>query len=349
MLEEKIRKALKGKKVAEEEGFLRFSEKAGGVPRGTVVIGERAIPGYPKIKRVFALEKGIERNISSPEFVAEEKIDGYNVRAAMHGGKLYCFSRGGHVDHFAMEKLGEDPALRKFFAGNPGWVLCGEMAGNTPHTPPNDFYDVRYYIFDIMREDGDFLGPMERRKMCEECGLLPVPLVGVFRKGEIRRLKEEVRKLDRAGKEGIVMRGLGPGREIVKYVTPTSDINDLKEASSKIFDMPAGFMKQRVFRSAVSIRELALARERYSRMIGNALYNGLSGALAKGAVEEKFRVRVKDISTWEKMLKGMGKEVEIREGRRRKIPEGYQIEFTKIYREGTKRIRRALEGHPQED
>ncbi len=348
-MEEKIRKALKSKKAVEEDGFVRLSEKAGGVPRGTIAIGERVIPGYPKIRRVFVLERGIEKNISSREFIAEEKIDGYNVRAAMHGKELVCFSRGGYVDHFATEKLGTDSAVRSFFSETPGWVLCGEMIGNTPHTEPNDFYDVRYYVFDIIDDDGNFLSPMERRGACKKHGLLPVTLIGEFKKEEIRRLKDEVRKLDRAGKEGIVMRGLGPGREIIKYVTPTSDINDLKEASSKIFDMPSGFMKQRVFRSAVSRRELALQRDKYVKMMGNALYYGLTNALVKGEVEEKFRVRVKDISTWEKILGGMGKEVEVRVDWKRKIPEGYQIEFTKIYKEGTKIMRRALEGHPQED
>lgn len=176
-----------------------------------------------------------------------------------------------------------------------------------------------------------------------------MPLIGTFKKNEIRRLKEEVRKLDRAGKEGIVIRGLGAEREMIKHVTPTSDIRDLREASAKIFDMPSGFMKQRVFRSAVSIRELGLQKDRYVKMMGNALYAGLTAMLAKGAVEERFRVRVKELSTWEKILEGMGKEVEVRVDWKRKIPEGYQIDFTKTYKEGTKIMRRALEGHPQED
>jgi len=348
-LEERIKKALKSKKVSEEGGFLRFSGKAGGVARGTLVAGERVIPGYPKIKRVFVLERGIERNISSSEFIAEEKIDGYNVRAAVHGRKMLCFSRGGHIDYFAIEKLEDDPAVKKFFSEKPGWVLCGEMVGNTPHTDPTDFYDVRYYVFDMIDEEGYFVGPMERRDFCKKYGLLPVPLIGTFNKSEIHKLKDEVRKLDRAGKEGIVIRGLGTAREMIKHVTPASDINDLREASSKIFDMPSGFMKQRVFRSAVSIRELALQRDRYSLKLGQALYSGLADALARGVVGEKFRVRVKEISTWEKILEGMGREVEIKVDWKRKIPEGYQIDFTKTYKEGTKIMKRALEGYPQED
>lgn len=172
-MEEKVKKALKSKKVIEHEGFLRFSEKAGGVPRGTIVAGERVIPGYPKIRRVFVLERGIERNISYQEFIAEEKIDGYNVRALMHGKRLVCLSRGGYLDYFAAEKLEDDPAVRKFFSENPEWVLCGEMIGNTPHTEPNDFYDVRYHVFDIMNENGNFVDTMERRSLCKKYGSFP--------------------------------------------------------------------------------------------------------------------------------------------------------------------------------
>lgn len=347
-MEEKVRKALKSKKVSEHEGFLRFSEKAGGVPRGTLVIGERVIPGYPKIKRVFVLGKGVKRNISSSELIAEEKVDGYNVRAVLHNEKLYCFSRGGYVDYFAMEKLAGEKAIKGFFAENPDWVICGEMVGNTPHTPPTDGYDVRYYVFDLVDGNGRFIPPLERREMCRRHGLIPVPLIGRFGRGEIGKLKDAARKLDREGKEGMVIRGL-EGGEIIKYVTPWSDINDLAESSSKIFDMPAGFMKQRVFRSAVSISELELQKRRYAGMLGEALYAGLMDAIAEGRVEERFRVRVRDLRTWDRILAGMGKEVEVRVDGNRKRGGFYEINFTKVYKEGSKRMKRALEGHPQED
>ncbi|MEW5996202.1 MAG: RNA ligase [Candidatus Micrarchaeota archaeon] len=348
-MEEKLKKALKSKRVVEHEGFLRFSEKVGGVPRGTVVIGERVVPGYPKIKRVFVLGKGVGRNISSPEFIAEEKIDGYNIRAVLHEGKLYCFSRGGYADYFAKEKLMEEKAAWKFFAEKPGWVLCGEMAGNTPHTPPTDEYDVRFFVFDIIDERGEFTPPLERREICRKYGLASVPLIGRFRRGEIGKLREAARKLDREGKEGMVLRGLGAEREIIKHVTPSSDINDLMENSAQIFDMPSGFMKQRVFRSAVSLRELGLGKERYVRVLGEALYSGLLDALAEGRVEEKYRIRVRDLRTWDRILGGMGKEVEIRVNGNKKKGGFYEINFTKMHKEGTRRMRRALEGHPQED
>ncbi len=185
--------------------------------------------------------------------------------------------------------------------------------------------------------------------MCGKYGLLPVPLIGRFKRGEIEKVKEAARKLDREGKEGMVMRGLGPGREMIKHVTPSSDINDLRESSSKIFDMPSGFMKQRVFRSAVSIGELGLQGEKYGKALGDALYSGFVDALAHGKVEEKLRVRVLDLKTWDRILEGIGKEVEVRVDGKAKKGGLYEINFTKTYKEGTKIMKRALEGHPQED
>ncbi|HNT60773.1 MAG TPA: hypothetical protein PKJ97_02230, partial [Candidatus Bilamarchaeaceae archaeon] len=118
------------KKVVEYGEFLRFSEKAGGMPRGTLISGEKTIPGYPKIARIFSLEGGIGKNVQSEEMLVEEKIDGYNVRALMHRNRLLCLSRGGYTDGFAEEKLSAEPGAGKFFSAHPEWMLCGEMVGN---------------------------------------------------------------------------------------------------------------------------------------------------------------------------------------------------------------------------
>ena len=80
-----------------------------------------------------------------------------------------------------------------------------------------------------------------------------------------------------------------------------------------------------------------------------ALYSGLTDALSLGQVEEKFRVRVEDPRTWDRIRDGMGKEIEVKVDRNSRKGKGYEIEFTKVFREGSKRVRRALEGHPQED
>ncbi|MFA5412813.1 MAG: RNA ligase [Candidatus Micrarchaeia archaeon] len=340
---------LKGSnRVVEYGEFLRFAEKAGGMPRGTLIAGTRTIPGYPKIPRIFVLGEGIGNNIKSDEMLVEEKIDGYNVRALLYRGKFTCLSRGGFTDGFAAEKLADDAGVKKFFSGHAGWILCGEMIGNTPHTTPTDEYDVKYYVFDIIDEHGEFLPPMERRDLCKEFGLTPVPLVGVFRRDEIAKLKGAVRKMDKEGKEGIVIRGL-EGKEMVKFVTPSSDIHDLAESSSYIFDMPMGFMKQRVFRSAVSVRDLGLKKADYTKMLGEALYSELDGALDAKEAVQRFRVRVKSHSTWDAILAGMGHEVELRVEKEEREGKGYEITFVKIMKESTRMARRAVEGRTQED
>lgn len=345
----KINRLISSKKVVEYGEFLRFSEKVGGMPRGTLVSKERMIPGYPKIPRIFSLESGIGKNVRSEEMLVEEKIDGYNVRALMHRDRLLCLSRGGYVDDFAAEKLSVELGVRKFFSTHQEWMLCGEMVGNTPHTEPMEEYDTKYYVFDIVNKEGEFIPPMERREMCKEFGLTPVPLVGVFRKEEIAKLKGAIRKMDKEGKEGVVIRGLGKEGGIVKFVTPSSDINDLKENSTALFDMPMGFMKQRVFRSAVSIRDLGLKPEDYVKRLGEALYWGLGEALEAKESKQRFRVRLKSYSTWDSILASMGHEVEVRVEEKKKWKKGYEITFVKIMKKSTHRIRRAVEGYSQED
>ena len=348
-LKKRLREGLGKKKIILSEGIYRFSEAVGPIPRGTVVVGKRVISGFPKIRRIFSPSTGVQRNMNSSEFIAEEKIDGFNVRAALVGGRVMCFSRGGHVEHFSTEKLNEDKAVVKFLEGHPHSVLYGEMVGNTPHTSPTDEYDVKYWVFDIGDGKGRFLKPLGRREAGEKAGLNMVPFLGKFRTGDAEGLRKLARRLDKQGKEGIVMRGLGK-RELLKYVVPSSDIRDLGENAALIFDMPMGFMKQRVFRSAISVNELELDKGKYAQKLGEALHAKLTESLAEGkGVREQFRVRLRNASTWDKIVKQMGKEIRIEVESKFRRGNNTTIIFSKVYKEGSRKERRALEGYAQTD
>ncbi len=349
-LRQHIREGLRKKRITLSDGVYRFSQAVGPVPRGTVVVGKRVIYGFPKIRRIFSLGAGIGRNMNSPEFIAEEKIDGFNVRAALFGGKVMCFSRSGLVDHFCSEKLNMDEKVLGFLEAHPHAVLYGEMVGNTPHTPPTDEYDVKYLVFDIGNGRKRYLKALDRRKEGGKAGLEMVPFLGKFGKGDAEGLRKLARRLDAQGKEGMVLRGIGK-RELMKYVVPSSDIHDLAQNSAQVFDMPAGFMKQRVFRSAISVNELGLDKRKYAQRLGEALHSGLEEMLASGGgeVRERFRVRVSSEDTWEKIKRQMGKEVRIEVESTKKSGKHIAIVFYKVYKEGSRRARRALEGYAQTD
>ena len=253
------------------------------------------------------------------------------------------------MDFFATEKVSADPAVLKFFREHPRHILYMEMVGNTPYTAPTKKYDVKYYVFDIGNGKTRFLGPDERRKLCAEFGLECVPLLGKFRRSALGKLRRIAVSVDKFGGEGIVIKQHMP-RRVLKYVVPSSDIRDLGENSHMIFDMPMGFMKQRVFRSAVSVAELGFNKKDYDKRLGDALHKHLYSAIKGGGeVSEKFEVLVKKKETWKKVLEHMSSEVMIEVDSEKKERGGIRIKFRKIYKKGSRKLRRAVEGYGQTD
>ncbi|MBN2121946.1 RNA ligase [Candidatus Micrarchaeota archaeon] len=348
-LRKKILNAIKKGRIQERDGVCRFSESIGKIPRGTVVTGKRVIYGYPKIRRVFSLEKGVQKNLHEGEIFVEEKIDGYNLRTIYEGGKIMCISRGGFLDFFATEKLSDDENAKAFFAAHPNKVLYMEMVGNTPYTKAPSGTGAKYYVFDMGDGKNNYLSPKERRKLCNDYGLNPVPLVKRVGGGNRSQLKKLAISLDKKGAEGMVLKQENP-RRILKYVLPSSDIRDLAENSHLIFDMPLGFMKQRVFRCAASVNELGLNKKQYDARMGEALHCLLYSALTSGGeAAEEFEFTIKNRETWGKLLSHMSKEVEIRDVRETNLKGALIIRFKKKYKEGSRKIRRAIEGYAQAD
>ncbi len=348
-LRRKVRDAIKKGKIEKRDGIYRFSDRIGSIPRGTVIIGERVVYGYPKIRRVFSLSRGAERNLENKETWAEEKIDGFNLRVACEEGKIMCISRGGFLDYFATEKILDMEDIMEFFKDHPEKVLHLEMVGCTPYTSPAKKYDVKYYVFDISDGKLNFISTGEKRKLCSEYGVEAAPLVKKMEGPDTGELKKAAMRVEKRGGEGIVLKQDNP-RKIIKYVVPSSEIEDLAENSHMVFDMPAGFMKQRVFRSAISISELGLDKSRYDEMMGRALHKNLYNAIKnKGEISEKFEVLVKKKNTWKKILEHMSDEVRIEVDSEKKEEGGTRIKFRKVYKKGSRRVRRAIEGYAQAD
>ncbi|MFP3949572.1 MAG: RNA ligase [Candidatus Micrarchaeia archaeon] len=348
-LRKKVRDAIRKGKIEQRDGIYRFSDRIGNIPRGTVIIGERVVYGYPKIRRVFSLSRGAERNLENKETWVEEKIDGFNLRVACEGGELVCLSRGGFLDYFATEKILDMEEVVEFFKDHPEKVLHMEMVGCTPYTPPAKKYDVKYYVFDISDGKLDFSSTREKRKLCRKYGMESAPLVKKLENPDSRELKKAAIQVERSGGEGIVLKQQNP-RKIIKYVVPSSEIEDLAKNSHMIFDMPAGFMKQRVFRSAISISELGLDKDKYDERMGRALHKNLYTAIKKGGeVSEKFEVLVKKKKIWKKVLEHMSDEVRIEVDSEKKENGGTRIKFRKVYKKGSRRVRRAIKGYAQAD
>jgi putative ATP-dependent DNA ligase len=336
----------KAERLKEEIEYVRFKEATGKIARGTVITKDRVVLGYEHIQRVFTLEKGIARNIDGGEVWIEEKIDGFNLRVAKVEGRIFAFSRGGYIDAFATEKA-RSMGFERFFSDHPGYVICGEMIGNTPYTDPTDKFDVKLYIFDIDGGNGEYLPCEDRYALLKAYRMEGVPVFGKYRTSDVKRLRELALSINKAMKEGMVIKT--PDRKsAIKYVTPNADIEDIAKCSPVMFDMPLGFYVQRMFRSGLFIKDFGLDRGEYSKRLGEAFYSGLMKGVrdveeGRGA-EEVFEIFVKDPKTWETVHHHMSKEVRLEIISDREENGGRRIRFSKIYRKTTKKLHDAISG-----
>lgn len=347
---EKVKNALeKGKAEAmkEEISYIRFRSTYKGIERGTVIApGRKIIWGFPHIKRIFTLENGLKRNIKENTVFIEEKIDGFNIRIAEINGKIYAFSRGGFLDYFVTEKARE-LGLEKFFEAHPKYVLCGEMIGNTPYTKPKKEFDVKLFVFDIDDGHGNYLPCEMKYEILDRYGINSVPRIGKFKINESKKLERVVLDINKARKEGMVIKSEGR-LDVVKYVNTNADIDDIKNCAHLFFDMPFGFFNQRVLRSSFFIKDYNLDRKKYAEEIGTAYLNGLIKALdivSSGRdIEDEFEIFIGNEDTWEKIRKHTGKEVRLTVLWKRKEKGKTRIRFTKTYLETTRKLRSYLNG-----
>ncbi len=328
--------------------YFRVREHFGKLERGTIFINDRLISAYPHIKRIFTLEKGLERNIgNSEEIYIEEKIDGFNVRVVLIEKQICAFSRGGFLDLFVTEKLREDIGVTKFFDSYPDYVICGEMIGNTPHTTPTKKYDVKFFVFDIANSDGELVNCKERYEIINKYKIIGVPFLAKTKCSEINKIKKIIRELNKKGKEGFVIKS-ADRKKVVKYVTAFSDIQDINQSTEQFFDMPIGFYYQRILRSAMFIDDFKFDKKKYSAALGKAFYDGLVNSIKKikagKDISEEFEISIKDENIWTDLLKHMGKEVRIEEIWRKKKNGKTYIRFRKIYRETSRVLKSYLAG-----
>ncbi|MFH2106130.1 MAG: RNA ligase [Candidatus Micrarchaeota archaeon] len=334
----------------EDIEYYRFREGFREINRGRVITRERVVPGYPHIKRIFTLDKGIEKNITEKEIYIEEKIDGFNVRVAIVEGKVFAFSRGGFIDLFSTEKARE-MKLEKFFKDHPKYVLCGEMVGNTPYTLPTKKFDVKFLVFDIGLENETYLPIAEKYKLLDKYDIESVPRLGKFSTKDIDKIKKIALDINNSNREGIVIK-TASRKETVKYVVANSDIADVEEAVKSFFDMPPGFFMQRIFRASMFLNDFGLKRDEYEKRMGKAFFNlidSIKQSEKEGHSHEEYEILVKDPRIYENIKKHMSKEIRVETVFEKKEGNRKRIRFRKIYRKTSEKINGALRGRGQID
>ncbi|WP_435152384.1 RNA ligase [Haladaptatus sp. DFWS20] len=247
-----------------------------GIERGTVLIGETVVRGFPSIPRILVLGEGVPAFFDEP-FVIEEKLNGYNVRVVRVDGTLFAFTRGGFICPFTTAKVERSIALSPFFDDNPTVMLCGEMVGpRNPYTTYDypGISDVAFRVFDIRdRVTGRPVSVADRRRLCSEYDIPQTTLFGRYDPTETEAVSALLNNLDARGREGVVMKSLD-GRNLLKYTTPATHRDNLAYAFSLPFDTGRDFMFPRLVRDAfqaVEWNEPTAAIERRAHELGEAI------------------------------------------------------------------------------
>lgn len=223
-----------------------------GVERGTVVVGDAVVRGFPSIPRVLMLDPGVPDFFDGPVTI-EEKLNGYNVRLARVDGDVLAFTRSGYVCPFTTSLAAEYP-LDAFFDAFPETVVCGELIGpKNPYTT-HDYAEVdaaALRVFDLRdRESGEPVPTAQRRDRCAEYDLPAVPSFGTHDpEGSPAAIRETIDDLDARGREGVVCKS-ADGQRALKYTTSAIHRADLAHAFDKPFDYDQQFLFARVMREA---------------------------------------------------------------------------------------------------
>ncbi|MFC7131957.1 MULTISPECIES: RNA ligase [Salinibaculum] len=247
-----------------------------GVERGTVVVGDAVVRGFPSIPRTLVLDPGVVEFFDGPVAV-EEKLNGYNVRVACADGDVYAFTRSGYICPFTTD-LARDLPVDAFFDDHPERVVCGELIGpENPYTT-HDYAEVdeaALRVFDVRhRETGEPMPVADRREVCDAYDLPQVPEFGVHDPtGAADAVREAIDDLDARGREGVVMKS-ADGRRALKYTTSAIHRADLAHAFDKPYDYGRDFLFARIIREAYQAVEFdddeAQTRER-ARDLGEAI------------------------------------------------------------------------------
>ncbi len=312
--EYKITGALKRKTlqyVCGKYELFRFDKPISFVEGGTSVFLEpyEIVRGFPKISRTLMLYPALLKHFSKCEkVVAEEKMNGYNVRLALIRDKILALTRGGFICPYTTEKISE-MVNPDFFHDHPDLVLCGEMVGPDSPYVPKTFYDIdslEFFAFDVREKNSGIPMPViERRKLMDEYGIKSVRLFGEFDvESAHKAIAEIIKGFGETLREGVVIKDPDMVLPSVKYTSSLSNCSDLKYAFEFYNDFGRDFFFGRVCREAFQSVEWGEDEERSLKRcheLGESILLPMISTIRKkkagDRIVENVRVRVKDLKT----------------------------------------------------
>jgi putative ATP-dependent DNA ligase len=332
-----------------------------GVERGTVVVDDAVVRGYPSVPRILALEAGVRSVFDADETVAiEEKLDGFNVRVADVGAEgPLAFTRSGYICPYTTDRIRTLLDLDAFFADHPEKMLCAELIGpETPYTVHDydgvDSHAVR--VFGIRdRSAATPLAVTRRRDCCTQYGFPQPRLFGRYDpERAVGAVRDAIAELDDAAREGVVLK-TGGGDPRAKYTTEAQHHAELAHAFSLPFDYGRDFLFSRIVREAFQAAEYDddAALERRAHDLGESILKPMVETIrrveAGATVGEEHTVRgdPESIDALLDHLRDQSLTVDVVDDRRE---DGDRVvEFVKVAESTTDRTRYYLEGGTRDE
>jgi putative ATP-dependent DNA ligase len=297
--------------------YFRFKHDVEHVEKGTVVfLGQKPefMRGFPKIRRLMTLSAGLGRHFKD-RVIAEEKMNGYNVRIAMVAGSLVAVTRGGLVCPYTTENIRHRLASNAFFPDNPGLMLCGEVVGLMNPYQTKSYPEEKefgFFVFDIRdRLSGKPLPLADKEAMLRKYGLQGVKNLGTFPVNDSKKLLALVRRLGDDGREGVVLKDASMSQQ-AKYTANQSTNSDLEYAFTFFSDYGQPFFYRRLVREAFQAYEAGLNDEQLEKeaaALGRSILLPMVRtirAIASGKeVTEDFELRVPSMDFGDAFLEHM--------------------------------------------
>ncbi|MEM2934008.1 MAG: RNA ligase [Halobacteria archaeon] len=340
--------------------YFRFDRGIRQIETGTVIFASgEVIRGFPKIRRAMTIA-AIARNFSGLErVVIEEKMNGYNVRLAKAGGKVYAFTRGGLICPYTTEKAIELIDV-DFFEDNPELMLCGEMVGPDNPYVPKTVYGVKsvdFFIFDIKeKETGKSMPVKQRIELLNKYKIRSVKVFGEYEVMELeRKVKEIIRKLGRAGREGIVVKDPNMLVPPIKYTSSESTCADLRYAFQFFNEYGQDFFFSRIIREGFQAVDFNESRRKIierAHRLGESILLPMVESIKKckegKQIFENAHIRVRSLKTIEEFeahLRRLGVEA-IFDEPKRDSDGSYAVNIRKLMQSTTDKTKAVLKGQP---
>ena len=247
--------------------YASLKREIGEYPEGTVVIfgrgWSRVVHGYPPIRRIVLPSVALPRHFVD-RIVVEEKLNGYNVRTVLVDGRIYAITRGGFICPYTTDRINRTlgDRLRDMLRelGEEEHVAAGEVIGlENPYT--RYYYPEAprfgYFVFDIFHE-GRPIPPGERDAAAEKHGVPRVPVLGVLDKNDLEGFLGLVERLEKTGREGVVVKDPEYRVHPLKYTTHHTDVGDVRLGMRFFMEEGRGFLFSRLLREIFRAYERGL-------------------------------------------------------------------------------------------